>query len=456
MRRVRVPQHVLEIVEKLKSLGHSAYVTGGAVRDMFIEGREPSDWDVATSATPREVTDAFDRVYPSGITHGTVTVVTEDGHVEVTTYRQDGPYRDGRHPESVEFVNDIRGDLSRRDFTVNAMAYDPSTGELVDPYGGMNDLEARIIRTVGRPHSRFSEDHLRLLRAVRFAAQLGFSVDASTMAAIREHACDIADVSAERITGEFLKLLTAPAPSRGLRLLVESGLVRYVLPELVELSGSDSGSEGGVHGGSSEPGRSAWHRYEWASAVCDLVPADEGLRLAALFCASPGQDPADSASRAREALTRMRLPRAVVDRAVSLVRLSGSLPANPDDVTFRRFAAYVGKHNILDLLQLERAKRLASGDQDSALEVDSLLKRATGLLQSDAPLAVSDLEVNGSDVIELTGIAPGPAVRAVLLNLLDQVIELPSRNQRDTLRALIPRVWEELGMPGRRESHRVE
>lgn len=210
------PQPVVIVVEKLKSCGHTAYIAGGAVRDMIIDQRRPVDWDIATSATPAEVSSCFEHVVPTGLAHGTVTVIEEGMSIEVTTYRHDGPYVDGRRPEHVVFLDDIAADLARRDFTINAMAFDPTTGELVDPYGGVSDIEARLIRCVGDPAERFSEDKLRMLRAVRFAATLGFSVDSSVVDAARALAPGIVQVSVERIMDELVKTVRAPKPGAAL------------------------------------------------------------------------------------------------------------------------------------------------------------------------------------------------------------------------------------------------
>jgi len=230
LERFAVPAPVLEVVRQLKERGFAAYLVGGCVRDMVL-GRPPSDFDVATSARPEQVIAAFRKVIPTGVEHGTVTVLQRGHHVEVTTFRTEGEYVDGRRPSSVEFHEEVEHDLSRRDFTINAMAFEPDAKELVDPFGGQVDLEAAVIRCVGSAMDRFSEDGLRPLRAVRFAAVLGFSLEPATREAIPRTLDVFAKVSRERIRVELEKLLLAPRAELGLRLLLETGLLQRFLPE---------------------------------------------------------------------------------------------------------------------------------------------------------------------------------------------------------------------------------
>ena len=226
-----IPKPVLEVITRLRELGHATYLVGGCVRDM-VRQVHPKDFDVATSALPEEVQRAFRKVIPTGIQHGTVTVVTGGNHVEVTTFRSEGDYLDGRRPSSVSFERDIVKDLSRRDFTINAMAYNPLDKELVDPFGGQVDLPARLIKCVGSALERFSEDGLRPLRAVRFAAVLGFTLDPATRDAIPATLAVFRKVALERVREELVKLLLSPRAEIGLRLLADTGLLDVFLPEV--------------------------------------------------------------------------------------------------------------------------------------------------------------------------------------------------------------------------------
>ncbi|MFP2964239.1 CCA tRNA nucleotidyltransferase, partial [Myxococcus sp. 1LA] len=226
-----IPQPVLDVIARLRELGHAVYLVGGCVRDM-VRQVHPKDFDVATSALPQEVQGAFHKVIPTGIQHGTVTVLQKGTHVEVTTFRSEGDYLDGRRPSSVAFERDIVKDLSRRDFTINAMAYNPLDRELVDPFGGQSDLQAQLIRCVGSAQERFSEDGLRPLRAVRFAAVLGYSLDSATRDAIPATLGVFRKVALERVREELVKLLLSPRAESGLHLLADTGLLDVFLPEL--------------------------------------------------------------------------------------------------------------------------------------------------------------------------------------------------------------------------------
>ena len=222
---IKIPAPAEEILTKLNENGYEAYVVGGCVRDMIL-GREPGDWDITTSALPEQVKQVFRRTVDTGIQHGTVTVMMGDEGYEVTTYRIDGEYADGRHPDSVTFTPSLTEDLKRRDFTVNAMAYNGNTG-LVDEFGGMEDLDRGIIRCVGEPMDRFSEDALRILRAIRFSAQLGFAIEGRTYEAIRAIAPNMVHVSKERIQAELTKLLLSPHPGH-ISMVYETGISPYV------------------------------------------------------------------------------------------------------------------------------------------------------------------------------------------------------------------------------------
>ncbi len=266
LQAARVPAGVLEVLGRLQDAGHEAYLVGGCVRDLVM-GRVPSDWDVATQALPADVQRLFRKVIPTGVAHGTVTVLVPGGQVEVTTYRVETGYSDGRRPDRVEFRRDLVEDLARRDFTINAMAFDPKSGELRDPFGGLEDLARRTVRCVGNAVARFGEDGLRPLRAVRFATVLDFELEALTEAAIPGALPVFLKVAAERVRDEFLKLLLALGVERGLQLLEGTGLLGAAFPELL----------GTVRGG--------------AAARVGAVPSCVEVRLAALLLSTEAPEP---------------------------------------------------------------------------------------------------------------------------------------------------------------------
>ena len=225
---IHLPDKVKKIIETIESGGYEAYAVGGCVRDSIL-GRVPEDWDITTSASPQEIKNLFRRTVDTGIQHGTVTVIMEREGFEVTTYRIDGEYEDSRHPKEVTFTSNLTEDLKRRDFTINAMAYNDREG-LVDAFGGIKDMKARLVRCVGNPRERFGEDALRMMRAVRFSAQLGYGMEEGTKAAVKEMAENLRNISAERIQTELVKLLTSPRPE-DLRICYETGITRVILPE---------------------------------------------------------------------------------------------------------------------------------------------------------------------------------------------------------------------------------
>ena len=385
-----VPQAVRDVVAQLRAHGHAAYLVGGCVRDI-LRAQVPQDFDVATSARPEQVQAAFKRVIPTGVEHGTVTVVSGGAHVEVTTFRSEGDYVDGRRPSRVEFHADIAADLSRRDFTINAMALDPASGELVDPYGGQEDLARRCVRAVGDPLARFSEDGLRALRAVRFAAVLEFEIDPATEAAIPATLPVFQKIAVERVAVELQKLLLARAAPQGVRLLARTGLLGAVLPEAL-----------GV-----------------APDAVAAVPADLDLRLAVLLSAAP--DP-------RAAALRLKLPTKTVDRIAHLRRHREVPGAAVTDAELRRWLARVGPEHALDLLALDAAL----GGQG---RVDPARVRQT--LDAKPPLAARDLALDGKQIMAALGVGPSAAVGQAVRHLLEAVLEDPSRNTPEELGKLL-------------------
>jgi putative nucleotidyltransferase with HDIG domain len=432
-----IPQQVRDLTRRLQDAGHAAYLVGGAVRNLVLD-RPPDDYDIATSATPDEVTRLFRRVIPTGVDHGTVTVLWRSGSYEVTTFRTETGYSDGRHPDTVEFVGSIHADLSRRDFTINGMAIDPVSGEFLDPHCGAEDLRRGVIRAIGVPQERFAEDSLRLLRAVRFATQLEFSIEAATYDALCAAASGLGRVSVERIRDEFDKILASERPSLGIRLLRESRLLPAVMPEL----------EAGI--GVEQRGDHAFDVFEHSLVTCDAAPRESRvLRLAALLHdigkpATLATDEAGnrtffrhdevSADLARSALERLRYPNAIVDAVTHLVR-HHMFHYTPEwtDAAIRRFLARVGPENVESLFSLRAADSFAQqGKPTENRALKQFGSRIADMQRESLALSRADLAVNGSDLAE-AGIPRGPHMGVVLEHLLETVLDDPQQNTRDQL-----------------------
>ncbi len=416
LRDVHLPEPLLELLRRLGGAGHRSYLVGGAVRDLLLGRPEGAfDFDVATPATPREVTGLFRRVIPTGIEHGTVTVLAGQGlKVEVTTFRGEGTYLDGRRPGSVVFHGDLEADLARRDFTVNAMAFDPLAGELVDPAGGQEDLGRRLIRAVGDPATRFSEDGLRPLRAIRFAAQLGFALDPATAAAIPGARAVVERVSAERVSGELLRIATAPHVAAGLDLLGAAGLLGLVLPPLDRLPEGELRHVGAV-----------------AAAMAD--GGEPAPRLAALLHRTPPTELAPL-------LARLRLPRRLADEVAALVAHRACAIdrplGEPSPARTRRWLSSVTPPRAPTLLDLAAAEAAvgAAAERSAGRALVARWREAVDAARaSGAPLAVGDLALDGRAVMELLRCGPGPHLGEALRALLDLALEDPSINTPERL-----------------------
>ncbi|WNG46990.1 CCA tRNA nucleotidyltransferase [Archangium minus] len=409
-----VPRPVLDVIARLRELGHAVFLVGGCVRDT-LRGVHPKDFDVATSALPEEVQRAFRKVIPTGIQHGTVTVVVGGTHVEVTTFRSESEYHDGRRPSAVTFEQDIVKDLSRRDFTINAMAWNPLSHELVDPFGGQEDLKARVVRCVGSAIERFSEDGLRPLRAVRFAAVLDFRLDPGTQAAIPATLPIFRKVAHERVREEFVKLLLSKRAEFGLELLAETGLLEVFLPELA-LADAEAA--------------------RLARAAAAAEPVDVEIRLAALLA-----DLVDS-QRAEEIGVRLKFPTKTIER-VRLLISHASLERHVGDSepALRRLLAKVGLANVEALTSVARA-RIQAREPARLPELELLFGRLQALAASKPPLSGKDLALNGGAIMATLGVGPSPIVGEATRFLLDQVLDEPSRNEPETLKELLRR-WQQ-------------
>lgn len=439
----RIPAHVVSICRALQAGGHEAFAVGGGVRDLML-GREVADWDITTDARPEEVRAALGRCIPTGIKHGTVTVLRDGEAVEVTTYRGEGAYSDGRRPDQVEFLGDLEADLQRRDFTINAMAIDPVSGELRDPLGGRSDLAARLIRAVGDPLQRMREDGLRAMRAVRFAAVLEFEIEERTRDAIPRALEIFGRVSKERVRDELLKLLLAKRPSRGIELMEETGLLGLVLPELLENVGQAQNKH---------------HRedvFRHSLRVCDEVRGDAVARLAALLhdvgkarTAARGEDERAGptfhghdrvgAAMCVQIGERLKLSNEQVQRVQHLVAQHlFALQPPKSDAGVRRLIKRVGVHYLDELFELRRADVIGRPGEAEALEgLRALRERVEHIVALGDPLDVKSLAIDGKILIAHAKRAAGPWIGRVLRGLLERVIDEPTLNRREALLPLV-------------------
>lgn len=432
---MEIPSHVSTIIQKLNDHGYEAYAVGGCVRDALLH-RVPQDWDITTSAKPQEVKALFSHTIDTGIQHGTVTVMLDHVGYEVTTYRIDGEYQDSRHPKEVTFTGDLLEDLKRRDFTINAMAYSDEGG-LVDAFQGQEDLKKGIIRCVGDPMERFKEDALRMLRAVRFSAQLGFEIEERTAEAIRRLAPTIGKVSAERIQVELIKMLTSNHPE-AIGTAYELGLTAVFLPEFDVMMET--------------PQNNHHHCYsvgEHTIRSLREVSNDKVLRLTMLLhdVAKPltittdeeGQDhyyghPELGATKAKEILKRLKWDNDTIDRVTRLIRYHDDRPPLSEK-NVRRAMNRVGLEQFPGLFEVKRADVLAQGEykrQEKLSYIDEYQKYYEQILEKNQCVSLKNLAVNGKDLIEL-GMKPGKELGEVLQRLFELVLENPQENTRENL-----------------------
>ena len=401
-----VPTYLTPLLALFASHGEAAYPVGGCVRDTLM-GIPPHDWDVAVT-TPPETTMAICkaagyRVVPTGIQHGTVSVLAPHSGdpsdregayelIECTTCRTEGGYTDGRHPDAVTFTGLIEDDLSRRDFTVNAMAFTHTEGGLsvLDLFGGQDDLQRGVIRAVGDPDTRFTEDALRLMRGVRFAVKLGFTIEENTYAAICRRAEGLSRISRERINEEFQKILTSPRPEEGISLLTDTGLLPYVLPHGLSPMGTGNLSS---------------------------LPADFTTRMACLLWGKDEQ-------KAQENLAGLRLPNAVRKDILAILR-SAAMTVEASPARARRWRHALGELTV-PALTVRRAH-----ETDTA-ETDNLIRLVKASAEQNEPVRIADLAINGTDLIAL-GFKPGRLLQDILCDLLEVVWEHPEKNTRDEL-----------------------
>lgn len=459
---MEIPKEVIEIVKKLEKNGYAAYLVGGCVRD-FLLGRRPGDWDIATGAKP----DAIQKIFPDSVYEnqfGTVAVKTDSGDptvkiIEITTFRKESKYTDKRHPDEIIFAKTIEEDLARRDFTVNAMALKCQVlnvkCQVIDPFGGQKDLKKKIIRAVGNPEERFQEDALRLLRAVRLAAQLDFAIEEKTLAAVKKQAGLLEFIAKERIADEFTKLIMTAKAADGVQLLHETGLLKYTVPELEE----------GVAVEQNKHHKYTVFEHNLRSleyAAKKNYPLD--VRVASLLhdVGKPKtrqwqNDPRGTkeyrgqkgdwtfyghqvvgAKMALQILDRLRFPKKMTEKIALLIR-EHMFVYDPETVTLkgvRRLLRRVGPENIDDLLKLREADRIGSGVPKAQPYRLRYLQAMIEKVKKD-PISAKLVQVNGNDVMNLLKIEPGPKVGQILAVLLEEILDNPKLNNREQLIARI-------------------
>ncbi|MBV9159569.1 MAG: CCA tRNA nucleotidyltransferase [Candidatus Kaiserbacteria bacterium] len=453
-----VPSVVRGVVDALKGAGYEAYLVGGCVRDLLLN-REPKDWDVTTNARPEAIQALFPETFYEN-DYGTVGVVTDSADprlkvIEVTPYRIEGAYSNARHPDDVKFSDTLADDLERRDFTINAIAYDPTTGEIVDRHNGRIDLERKVVASVGEPGKRFAEDALRTLRAIRIAAELDFVIDAQTAAGIAGNAAQLAKISRERVRDELVRIVESPRPMQALYLAQKLGLLRYIIPELEEGIGCAQNQA---------------HSFDVFEHLMRSLQhaADKGwsleVRLAALLhdIGKPAtrvwsDDKNDwtfhghdvvSAKMAKRILQDLKFPKDLTERVVALVRWHMFF-SDPDVVTLaavRRVIARVGTEHIMDLLNLRVCDRIGTGrPKEHPFRLRKYMSMVDEAMRD--PISVAMLKIDGTKIMHL-GEAPGPRIGWILHALLEEVLDDPRKNSDDYLEsraaALLKATDEEL------------
>lgn len=438
--KIQMPDGVNRILNILNFHGYDGYVVGGCVRDSILH-KTPNDWDICTNCTPEEMLEVFSsfKVIPTGLKHGTLTVVIDNENYEVTTYRIDGEYVDGRHPEQVEFTNSLKEDLKRRDFTINSMAYNDEKG-LVDYFEGMTDISNGKIRCVGDPFQRFNEDYLRMLRAIRFSAQLGYRLDMDTLTAIKKLSKNIIKISEERIREELNKILLSKKPSKGLKLLNDTNLLKYIIPELENCVGFEQHNPN--------------HDKDVFSHILNVVDNTESdliLRLSALFhdIGKPETFSLDevgvghfynhhikSSDITKLVMKRLKYDNKSTEEVVTLVKEHMSRYQKLRVDNTKKFINRVGIDNLDRLFKLQIADVRGSTKRYDISNILELKSNVEQILNEKQPLSIKDLEINGYDLMQL-GIPQGKEIGIILNELMELILENPELNIKQNLINLV-------------------
>lgn len=442
-----IPAYVLSVCQQLHESGHQAYIVGGALRDLALQ-QTPKDYDIATDAIPDRVEAIFAHTVPTGKKHGTITVVLAPGEiVEVTTYRKDVVYSDGRRPDSVTYSDQLIDDLAKRDFTVNAIAYNPISDQLEDPFHGSADVASRTLQTVGSATERFCEDALRMMRAIRIKAEKGFIMTPELMEAIKTHAHRILNVSQERITEELCRIITSPRPTEGVYDLLNLKLLEQILPELSACANL--------------PQREDYHQYDVFGHIAHALQHTEPdlvVRLSVLLH-DIGKAVTSSidekgvihfyghesvgAEIAASVLERMKFSHDLRQKVVPLIR-HHMRNIDSDKALRRMMSALKTPEQARRFAQIRFADKMAGRQQPDVLvtQYRITLERIAQVEAEQIPLQITDLAISGKDITQILGITPGPAVGQLLHTLLQRVLENPDLNNYDTLRTMIPSLYK--------------
>lgn len=454
MKTIKIPTDLKKFYANLYNAGFEAYLVGGAVRDIFL-GKEASDWDVATNATPQQVMQLYKKVIPTGIAHGTVTVLQKNCKIEVTTFRTESDYSDGRHPDNIKYASSIEEDLSRRDFTMNAIALNLKDGSIVDPFNGQKDIKNKIIKTCGNPIERFSEDGLRPIRAIRFSSQLNFSIDKDTLNAIPLTIEKTKKISIERFHDEFIKLLKSDKPSVGLKLLEQTNLLKVFIEELANCRGVSQSDQRGYH---------QFDVLDHLFYACDGAPKSNFIvRLAALFHdigkvqAKKEEKRIDNNGNEFIALTfynHEKYSKSITENILKRLKFSNEIikntlhlienhmfyyESNWSNSAVRRFITKVGYENINNLFDLRIADVYGKNNVMPPLSggglTENLLEfreRIDNEITKNSALSLKDLNVTGNDLL-LLGIPKGKIIGKILNELFESVLEDPKLNNKEQL-----------------------
>lgn len=436
--RIIVPPLALQACEILARHGFQAYLVGGAIRDTLL-GLTPTDWDITTDASPEEIETLFEKSVPTGKQFGTVTVLLEGSPLEITTMRRDGPYSDKRHPDYITFTRLLELDLGRRDFTINALAYDPLTDRIIDPFRGAKHLKRKLLATVGKPAERFNEDPLRMLRLVRFQSTLGFRIDKKTRQTLPGLARFIAQVSPERILAELNRMLLGKNLFSALQTLYTSGLMEHIIPELSTAHGVSPGER---------------HPYDLlghAMASAHFAHPSLNLRWAALLHDVGKQETLRrnhaqiSALWAEQLLRRLKASNDLIERVSSLItHHMFAVQPHSSEREIRKFLAQVGPKSAFELIKLRQADMAGMNAHPRQIIAfgQAMEMRFHDILKRDVVLSLKDLDINGHYLMDALGLQPGPIVGKILQHLLEQVWQEPSLNRRDLLEDLARKYLE--------------
>lgn len=455
--KIRITDDLKEIASILHKNNFSCFLVGGAVRNQLL-GLEEKDYDLATDAFPDDIIRIFNKVIPTGIKHGTVTILYKGGTYEITTFRVDGTYSDGRRPDSIEFTSNIYEDLKRRDFTINSIAYDILKEELLDPNCGLKDLENKIIKAIGDPHKRFQEDGLRPLRACRFAAQLNFTIEENTFNAISKNIDKFKNVSKERIYDELVKTMKADKPSITFNLLYDSGLLAVISEDFVKCKGI------------MQRERHLYDVFDHLIYTCDNCPVENKiLRFAGLFhdlgkaaVLNYKEDGTptfynherESAKIAVKLMKDLKFPSKDIREIEHLIaNHMFNYDSRWTDAAIRRFIAKVGVPNIENLITLQKADMISMNVSEESFSIlDEFKKRINSILEDECAFTIKDLKIDGNILINELQIPKGPIMGEILRRLLEDVLENPDKNSGVFLKERADIIYSELLVDGLKNS----